>query len=160
DVTAADLMTPRVPLTYLTGDRPLADAQTEIIASQHSRIVVIGESIDQVTGVVLKDALLTALIDHQGEATIASLQRPARFVPETMRADKLLKAFQDTREHLVIVLDEYGGVSGVVTLEDVLEVLTDDIIDETDRMTDLKAIARRKREQLLRSKGFNPGEVP
>ncbi|MGF1495484.1 MAG: hemolysin family protein [Elainellaceae cyanobacterium] len=159
DVTAADLMTPRVALTYLAGDRTLADVKTEIIESQHSRMVVISASIDQVTGVVLKSALLTALIEHQGEATVASLERPARFVPETMRADKLLKAFQETREHLVVVLDEYGGVSGVVTLEDVLEVLTDDIVDETDRMTDLKAIARRKRDLLLRSKGFEENRI-
>ncbi len=156
DVTASDLMTPRVALTYLVGDRILADVKTKIIESQHSRIVVIGDSIDQIIGVVLKDELLVALIDDRGDTTIQSLARPARFVPENIRADKLLKSFQDYREHLVVVLDEYGGVSGVVTLEDVLEVLTDEIVDETDQNVDMQAIARRKRTALLRSMGLEP----
>lgn len=155
DVSAADLMTPRVAMTYLAGDRTLADARQEIIDSQHSRIVVIGESIDQVAGVVLKDALLIAMIDDHTGITIDSLVRQVRFVPESIRADKLLKSFQDYREHLVVVLDEYGGVSGVVTLEDVVEVLTDEIVDETDRIVDLQAIARRKRSTLLRSMGID-----
>lgn len=154
DVTASDLMTPRVALTYLSGDRTLADATTDIIQSQHSRIVVIGESIDQVIGIVLKDELLVALINHREDAYLKELVRPARFVPDTIRADKLLKSFQDYREHLVVVLDEYGGVSGVVTLEDVLEVLTDEIVDETDRAVDMQAIARRKRSALLKAKGI------
>lgn len=155
DVTASDLMTPRVAMTYLAGDRTLADARQEIIHSQHSRIVVIGESIDQVAGVVLKDELLIAMIDEHSGITIDSLVRQVRFVPESIRADKLLKSFQDYREHLVVVLDEYGGVSGVVTLEDVVEVLTDEIVDETDRIVDLQAIARRKRSTLLRSMGID-----
>lgn len=153
DVMASDLMTPRVALTYLVGDRTLADAKADIIESQHSRIVVIGDNIDQVTGIALKDELLVALIDNQEDKKVEDLMRPAQFVPETMRADKLLKAFQDNRQHLVVVLDEYGGVSGIVTLEDVLEVLTDEIVDETDRNVDMQAIARRKREILLRRSG-------
>lgn len=161
DVTASDLMTPRVALTYLAGDRTLADAKAKIIESQHSRIVVIGDSIDQVIGIALKDELLVALIHNQGHESIKRLARPARFVPETIRADKLLKSFQDYREHLVVVLDEYGGVSGVVTLEDVLEVLTDEIVDETDRNVDMQAIARRKRSALLRAMGIEqPDEKP
>jgi len=158
DVTASDLMTPRVAMTYLAGDRTLDDARQEIIYSQHSRIVVIGESIDQVAGIVLKDELLIAMIDDHSGIKIDSLVRQARFVPESIRADKLLKSFQDYREHLVVVLDEYGGVSGVVTLEDVVEVLTDEIVDETDRIVDLQLIARRKRSALLRSMGIDASE--
>lgn len=158
DVTAADLMTPRVAMTYLASDRTLAEARQDIIDSQHSRIVVIGDSIDQVIGIVLKDELLVAMIDDHLGLTISNLVRQARFVPESIRADKLLKSFQDYREHLVVVLDEYGGVSGVVTLEDVLEVLTDEIVDETDRIVDMQAIARRKRSALLRSMGIELSE--
>lgn len=76
------------------------------------------------------------------------------FVPETIRADLLLKNFQELRQHLMVVIDEYGGVSGVVTLEDVLEVLTGDIVDETDKTVNMREIARRKRERLLISKGI------
>ncbi len=151
DMTAGDLMTPRVILTYLQGDRSLNDLKSEIIQSPHSRLVVVEKSIDQVMGIALKDHLLTTLIEGQGDRPIAEMTRPARFVPESMKADQLLRSFQHHREHLMIVLDEYGGVAGVVTLEDVLEILTDEIVDETDRIVNLQAIARRKRENLLRS---------
>lgn len=156
DVTAADLMTPRVALTALKGDRTLAKAKIDIIASPHSRIVIYKDSIDEVIGIALKDDLLTALIDGQGNETIASLVRRVQFVPETIRADRLLRQFQSTREHLAIVSDEYGGVSGVVTLEDVLEELIDEIVDETDETVDLQESARRKRAKLLQSQGTKP----
>ena len=154
DLTAADLMTPRIIITYLKGDLTLAECQTEIVKSQHTRILVIDDAIDNVTGLVLKDQLLTTMINGDNEQKIADLVRQVRFVPESIRADKLLKVFQETREHLAVVLDEYGGVAGVVTLEDVLEVLTGEIVDETDRSVDLQEIARKKRSRLLKSRGI------
>lgn len=154
DLTASDLMTPRIIVTYLKGNLTLAACQQEIISSQHTRILVIENSIDNVIGLVLKDELLTAMIEGNKERLIKDLVRQVRFVPETNRADKLLKVFQETREHLAVVLDEYGGVAGVVTLEDVLEVLTGEIVDETDRNVDLQEIARKKRQRLLQSRGI------
>ena len=154
DLTAADLMTPRIIITYLKGDLTLAECQTEIVKSQHTRILVIDDAIDNVTGLVLKDQLLTTMINGDNQQKIADLVRQVRFVPESIRADKLLKVFQETREHLAVVLDEYGGVAGVVTLEDVLEVLTGEIVDETDRSVDLQEIARKKRSRLLKSRGI------
>ena len=151
DVTAADLMTPRVALTALKGSCTLAEAKADIIASPHSRIVIYKDTIDEVAGIALKDHLLTALIYAQDEQTLSSLTRRVHFVPETIRADRLLQQFQSTREHLAIVSDEYGGVSGVVTLEDVLEELIDEIVDETDKTVNLQESARRKRDRLLRS---------
>lgn len=150
DITANDLMTPRVALTYLHGDDTLAEAKDEILNSQHSRIVVIDDSVDRVTGVALRSELLTAMVAGKYDAAITTLARPVQFVPEVQRADRLLKIFRSSREHLVVVLDEYGGVSGVVTLEDVLEELTGEIVDETDRNVDLQALARLRRRQLLR----------
>ena len=155
DLNAADLMTPRIIVTYLKGDRTLNECQAEIIKSQHTRILTIDETIDNVTGLVLKDELLTAMIEGDSDRTIDTLKRPVHFVPETNRADKLLKVFQENREHLAVVLDEYGGVAGVVTLEDVLEVLTGEIVDETDRNVDLQEIARKKRLRLLKSRGIS-----
>lgn len=149
DLTAVDLMTPRTKMTYLQGDRTLSEVQAEIIASQHTRIIVISESIDKVVGVVLKAELLAGIIGGKQSEKVASLMRKVRFVPETVRADKLLIEFQETREHMVVVLDEYGGVSGVVTLEDVLEVLTGEIVDETDQNIDLQETARQQGKQLL-----------
>ena len=154
DLTASDLMTPRIIVTYLKGDLTLAECQQEIISSQHTRILVIENSIDNVVGLVLKDDLLTAMIENNKQQLVKNLVRQVRFVPETIRADKLLKVFQETREHLAVVLDEYGGVAGVVTLEDVLEVLTGEIVDETDRNVDLQEIARKKRKRLLQSRGI------
>ncbi|MGH8001637.1 MAG: hemolysin family protein [Brasilonema sp.] len=154
DLTAADLMTPRIMMTYIHGDLTLAESKTNIITSQHSRIIVIDDSIDQVIGFALKQDLLTALVEGKDNQKITTLTRKARFVPETIRADKLLKGFLEIREHLAVVVDEYGNVSGVVTLEDVLEIITGEIVDETDKSVDLQEIARKKRERMLQSMGF------
>lgn len=158
DIRAVEIMTPRVALTSLPGEGVLADLKDEILESQHSRILVIGEDIDHVEGIVLKYQLLEALICNGHTQTISDLKRPVRFIPETERADLLLQSFQSEREHIAVVVDEYGGVSGVVTLEDVLEQLTGEIVDETDRNVDLQAFARQRRKRLLRSRGFT--ELP
>jgi CBS domain containing-hemolysin-like protein len=154
DLTAADLMTPRTIVTYLSGALTLGECKREIIASQHTRIIVVGESIDQVLGFALKQKLLAAMVEGNNDQKIASLTRKVRFVPETIRADKLLKNFLEAREHLAVVVDEYGNVAGVVTLEDVLEVLTGEIVDETDRIIDLQETARKKRERMLQFRFF------
>ncbi|AFZ59723.1 HlyC/CorC family transporter [Anabaena cylindrica FACHB-243] len=151
DVTASDLMTPQIMLTYIRGNLTLAESKTDIIASQHTRIIVIDESIDQVMGFALKQSLLTAMIEGSNDQKIADLCRNVRFVPEIIRADKLLKNFIEAREHLAVVVDEYGCVAGVITLEDVLEVITGEIVDETDKTVDLQEIARKKRERMLQS---------
>lgn len=149
DCTAGSLMTPRISLTYLHGHKTLAQAHAQIITSQHTRILVIGDSIDEVLGVALKDELLVALIQGQTNDLIARFAREVRFVPEVVKADVLLENFRMTRQHLAVVIDEFGGVAGVVTLEDVLEVLTGEIVDETDLVVDLQEHARRRREVML-----------
>lgn len=159
DIMATDLMTPRTMLTYLPGNATLAECKQDIIASQHTRIIVTDDSIDQIIGFVLKQQLLATMVEGNTQQKIANLTRKVRFVPETIRADKLLKNFLEAREHLVVVVDEYGNVSGVVTLEDVLEVLTGEIVDETDRIIDLQEIARKKREKMLQF-GFFPNKRP
>ncbi|MBE9057361.1 hemolysin family protein [Sphaerospermopsis sp. LEGE 08334] len=151
DVTASDLMTPQIMMTYIRGNVTLAEAKADIIASQHTRIIVIDESIDQVMGFALKQSLLTAMVEGSGERKIADLARKVRFVPEIIRADKLLKNFIESHEHLAVVVDEYGCVAGVITLEDVLEVITGEIVDETDKTVDLQEIARKKRAKMLQS---------
>lgn len=150
DLAASDLMTPRTALTYLRGDLSLAASRVEIVTSQHTRIIVIEESLDRVIGVALKDELLTAMVEGKRDRKIAEFIRKVRFVPETIQADRLLKLFQKSRSHLAVVVDEYGTVSGVVTLEDVLEVLTGEIVDETDRIIDLQAAARKRLARMLK----------
>mgnify|MGYP001796624942 FL=1 len=154
ELTAADLMTPRTILTYLRGNLTLAEAKTDIISSQHTRIIVINENIDEVIGVALKQNLLTAMVEGRKTQKIGTLTRKVGFVPETIRADRLMRNFLEAREHLAVVVDEYGNVSGVITLEDVLEVITGEIVDETDKTIDLQAIARKKRERMLQSMRF------
>jgi CBS domain containing-hemolysin-like protein len=151
DVTAADLMTPRIMLTHIDGHLTIAEATADIIASQHTRIIVTDDSIDQVMGFTLKQELLTAIVQGNQNHQISKLTRKVRFVPEVIQADRLLKNFIEAREHLAVVVDEYGSVAGVVTLEDVLEVITGEIVDETDRSVDLQEIARKKREKMLQS---------
>lgn len=154
DLTASDLMSPRIIVTYLRGNLQLGDCQQAIIDSEHTRILIVEESIDEVIGIALKQELLVALIQGKKAEKLANLARSVPYVPETMRADYLLKKFQEIRQHLMVVLDEYGGVAGVITLEDVLEVLTGEIVDETDKRIDLQVIAKKKRERLLSAKGI------
>lgn len=154
DLTAADLMSPRITISYLQGHLTLGECQQAIIDSEHTRIVIVEESIDQVVGIALKQELLVALIQGKEDEQVLNLAKSVPFVPETIRADYLLKKFQEIRQHLMVVLDEYGGVAGVITLEDVLEVLTGEIVDETDKIINLQAIARKKRERLLSAKGI------
>jgi len=144
NVTASDVMSPRVTVTHLLGTLMVKEVAEEIIHSQHSRIIVTDGTRDGVTGLVMKQELLAALVRQEDEKTIADLQHKVRFVPEGMRADKLLAMFQKERRHLAVVMDEYGGVAGVVTLEDVLEVLTGEIVDESDRTVDLQEVARKR----------------
>ncbi|MEM9117238.1 MAG: hemolysin family protein [Cyanobacteria bacterium P01_D01_bin.6] len=158
DIKATHIMTPRVELTYLPGAVAIAQLKADILSSPHSRILLIEEDIDHIQGIALKDDLLTALIEHQGEQPARSLKRDVRFIAESKRADKLLQEFQTNREHIAVVVDEFGGVSGVVTLEDILEELTGEIVDETDVNVDLQALGRQRRKRLLQAKGF--GDLP
>lgn len=144
DMTAADLMTPRVVMTYLKGDLTLAEAKADILNSPHSRIIIIDETLDRVSGVALKTELLAAIIQGKLNQSILDLTHEVHFVLGRKPADQLLSIFQQARQHLAVVVDEYGGVSGVVTLEDVLEVLTGELVDETDTVVNLQDFARKK----------------
>lgn len=148
DLTAADLMTPRVTMTYVKGHESLASYKDMLMQSQHSRIVVIQETPDDVRGMVFKAELLAALVEGQADQPVSAFLHAVQFVTDTTRADKLLAVFQKSRQHLAVVADEYGGVAGVVSLEDVLEVLTGEIVDETDTIVDLQEFAKKRREQL------------
>lgn len=150
NTTAVDLMTPRVAMTYLAGQATLDEVESDIIASEHSRIVVIDQTPDEVLGVALKNELLAAIIQGHAEQTVSRFLHPVRFVPERERADRLLVSFQESRQHLAVVTDDYAGVAGVVTLEDVLEILTGEIVDETDSAVDLQAVTKARRRKKMR----------
>ena len=149
DLTAGDLMTPRVAMTSLGESQTLDEAKEVIIQSPHSRIVIVGDSPDDVRGMAFKSELLIALIEGRDRRDVAEFVHETQFIPQYVRADRLLLTFQETRRHLAIVIDEFGGVAGVVSLEDVLETLTGDIVDETDHFVDLRATARKRGKATL-----------
>lgn len=157
DRTAREIMTPRVNLTWLYGDETLEQVKEEVLASQHSRMVVVGESVDEVLGIVLRSEILGALVRGEGDRPVQSFARPPRYVLQDARADKLLQTFQRNREHLMVVADDFGGVAGVVSLEDVLEVLTGEIVDETDMVVDLAEEAREMQKELQLSRIIEQG---
>lgn len=143
NTTARMIMTPRVSMTYLAGNSALIDIKQEIINSEHSRLVVIGETPDEILGIALKDELLIGLLEGKEDLKVKDFANEPIFVSESSTAEFLLNQFQSCRKHLGIIMDEFGGVTGVVTLEDVLEILTGEIVDETDKTIDLQEKARK-----------------
>jgi CBS domain containing-hemolysin-like protein len=143
DVTASKIMTPRVAMTYINVNKKLDDIKDFIINSQHSRIIAIEADKDEVKGIVFKNELLTALIEGKGNTLVSDFTHEPNFVMEAMKVNQLLTHFKKTRRHIAVVVDEYGGVSGVVSFEDVLEELTGEIVDETDRVVDMQDFAKK-----------------
>lgn len=150
DRTARDLMTPRTAVTWLDAGISLAAARPDILDSEHSRILVADGDLDQVVGLAFRTDLLRALLEEDDHITIGQIATEVDAVPWLARADELLERFRRQRAHLALVVDEYGGTLGVVSLEDVIEVLTGPIVDETDRRPDLRRYARARARRALR----------
>ncbi len=132
--SARELMTPRIDIVALEATATVSDALSAFGASGFSRIPVYAESIDNVKGLLYAKDILTAVKEGQDFASqqIGALVRDAYFVPETKPADALLKELQEKNVHLAVVVDEYGGTSGLVTIEDLIEEIVGDIRDEHD----------------------------
>ncbi|QEY33137.1 DUF21 domain-containing protein [Synechococcus sp. RSCCF101] len=123
DLTARDLMIPRVSADTLSGQQSLASAREELLDSSSSWWVVLGEEVDEILGVASRDQLLTALLRGEGERPIHSLCEPSDFVPEMMRADRLLTSMRRRSRGVRVVVDEFGAFVGVVGADAVLAVL-------------------------------------
>lgn len=149
DVTADRIMTPRTAVTWIRSFEPVAVSAEKIGKSQHSRILAVGETIDDVKGVFLKSRMLQLLVEGNTDGVIEDHIEPIECFHENTPADELLEYFKQSRVHLAVVVDDYGGVSGIVTLEDVLEVLTGEIVDETDVDVDMREFARQNGVQKL-----------
>jgi magnesium and cobalt transporter len=133
DMRARDIMVPRTQLATLQVDAPLEALLPVIIESQHSRYPVVGDELDDVKGILhAKDLLPLLLRREPGEFDIKDFIRPATVIPESKRLNILLQDFRNARNHMAIVVDEYGHVSGIVTIEDVLEQIVGEIEDEHD----------------------------
>jgi len=133
DITAEDIMTPRVNINYLEQDMTITAAIKTIKKNTHTRFPVIDETPDNVVGFVhSRDVLLECGKKTKRGKTIQKIMRPILSIPKQMRIDAVLKEFQKRQVHIAVVLDEYGGTEGIVTLEDVLEELVGEITDEHD----------------------------
>jgi CBS domain containing-hemolysin-like protein len=132
DTVVREVMVPRPDMVTVTSDFRIADAMEVVILNGYSRIPVCGEGIDDVIGVVHAKDLMRAERDGQEERTVGELARPTHHVPETKRVASLLREMQRDRFHLAVVVDEYGGTAGLVTLEDIIEELLGEIVDEFD----------------------------
>jgi putative hemolysin len=133
--TARQIMVPRIDIVAVSHEVLVSEAVDVAIQAGHSRIPVYGRNMDEVLGVVYAKDLLRYVNDPHEGVTVESLIRPAYFVPESKRVDDLLNELQQTKVHLAVVVDEYGGTAGVVTIEDILEEIVGEIQDEYDRET-------------------------
>lgn len=127
-----EIMVPRSQMVVIRADEKPADFLPKVIESGHSRFPVVGESIDDVKGILLAKDLLPLLLKGQEQFNLDEILRQANIIPESKRLNILLKEFREKRYHMAMVIDEYGGISGLVTIEDILEEIVGDIEDETD----------------------------
>ncbi|MGY6555915.1 MAG: HlyC/CorC family transporter [Wenzhouxiangella sp.] len=131
ELQVRDVMVPRSHMVVISENASIAEILPVIIESGHSRFPVVGEDRDEVRGILLAKDLLK-LFSRAGEVVLTELMRPAVIIPESKRLNVLLREFRVSKNHMAIVVDEYGGVSGLVTIEDVLEEIVGEIDDETD----------------------------
>jgi CBS domain containing-hemolysin-like protein len=132
DTVVREVMVPRTDMVTVTTEFRVVDAMEVVILNGYSRIPACGDGIDDVIGIVHAKDLMRAERDGHEERTVRELARPAHFVPETKRVSELLREMQVQRFHMAIVVDEYGGTAGLVTLEDIIEELLGEIVDEFD----------------------------
>ena len=147
-----DVMVPRSQMVVLEMDMTLAQMLDVVVQSGHSRFPVIGEDRDEVHGVLLAKDLLAHFRDSSGgELAVKEFLRDVAVIPESKRLNSLLKEFRGSRSHMAIVVDEYGGVSGLLTIEDVLEEIVGEIDDEHDQEEAefIKEDTRTKRTTVL-----------
>ena len=127
-----DIMIPRAQMIVIDSDESVQEALPKIIDAGHSRFPVIGDGIDDVIGILLAKDLLPLVERDSAPPTLRQLMRPVIAVPESKRLNVLLREFRQNRNHMAIVIDEYGGIAGLITIEDVLEEIVGEIEDETD----------------------------
>ena len=148
--TAREIMTPRTVVFSLKDDLTVEEARNQRGIWSYSRIPVYEKDFEDIVGIVLRRDIMAALTDDRGHSKLSDLMRPVHFVAESHSLDRILQMFLDRRQHLFAVIDEYGGLAGVLALEDVLEeILGSEIVDESDRVDDLRELARRRRRQTL-----------
>ncbi|WP_411834271.1 HlyC/CorC family transporter [Pseudoxanthomonas mexicana] len=136
ELTVGDVMIPRAQMVSLPVEAPFIELMKQVVESGHSRFPVHGDDKDEILGILLAKDLLRGVVADNGPGSIRELLRPAVLIPESKKLNVLLKEFRLSRNHMAIVVDEYGGVAGLVTIEDVLEQIVGEIDDEHDDADD------------------------
>ena len=145
-----DIMTPRTVAFTLPADATVTEAQKVTGFWHFSRIPVYGDDNEDIIGLVSRRRVLEELARDRHDRRLSDIMHPVHFVLESLPLNKLLLRFLDERVHILVALDEFGGMAGVVTLEDVLEeILGREIVDETDEVPDMRELARQRRRHLL-----------
>lgn len=147
DLTAEDVMTPRIYMFGLDGNVSLEDAREDLFKSKFSRIPVYDNNLDNIIGILYRSHALMELAQNHTRHLLREIAKPALFVPASKPADALLKQFQQEKRHIAIVVNEFGGVIGLVTAEDLLEEVVGEILDEGDITEEL--IKRTGKNQIL-----------
>lgn len=136
EMTVSDVMVTRAQMVMLSVDASFAEIMADVTESGHSRFPVHGEDKDEILGVLLAKDLLEGAMADERPSGIRQLLRPAVLIPESKKLNVLLREFRQSRNHMAIVIDEYGGVAGLLTIEDVLEEIVGEIDDEHDDAED------------------------
>ena len=140
DLSVGDVMIPRSQMVALSAELPLMELLRQVVESGHSRFPVHGEDRDEILGILLAKDLLRGVVSDNGHPHVRELLRPAVLIPESKKLNVLLREFRQSRNHMAIVIDEYGGVAGLVTIEDVLEQIVGEIDDEHDEAEDVTTL--------------------
>lgn len=147
--TVNDVMTPRTVVFSLSERLTLEEAAAKSKKWEHSRFPVYDKNVEDIVGIVLTKELFMALSRGEKVKKLSDIMRPVRFVAETARLNNVLMEFMGAKEHLFVVIDEYGGLSGVISLEDILEeILGREIVDESDQVADKRELARKRRSSI------------
>lgn len=148
--TIRQVMTPRT-VTFSVDENLTVDQAMKKMGklTSHSRVPVYNKDPDDVTGIIMRKDVLLAAAEQKMAGTLAKLKVPAHFVPETMPLNLVLVDFFEKRQHLFVVVDEYGSVTGIISMEDVLEeIVGEEIVDESDRNKDMRELARRETTRI------------
>ncbi len=132
ELRVRDVMVPRAQMEVVEGYKTLEEVLPFVVETAHSRFPVVGEDRSQVEGILLAKDLLPHVLQKSLHLPVKQIMRPALFVPESKRLNAMLREFRSSRQHMAIVVDEYGAASGLITIEDVLEQIVGEIADEHD----------------------------
>ena len=136
ELQVRQVMVPRAQMVVIPQTSSIEDILPVIVESGHSRFPVVGEDKDELEGILLAKDVLKSFVKEEGEFKLKEIIRPAVVIPESKQVNILLNEFRTTRNHMAIIIDEYGGVAGLVTIEDILEEIVGEIDDEYDDKED------------------------